>query len=133
MEDLSGVISAAVGLLFLSGVVHFIKAATKNGTLGRGSAIGIRTEVTTSSDAAWEAGHLAAGPWLLGGALTGYFTALLSVALVVFGVLSESLGPAVLLVPGFGFLSVCVNLVVATRVANKSGAEAEANRQWGAG
>ncbi|WP_017609225.1 SdpI family protein [Nocardiopsis xinjiangensis] len=129
MEDLSGIISAAVGLLFLSGVVHFIKVATKNGTLDKNSAIGIRTKITTSSDVAWEAGHLAAGPWLLGGALTGYFMALLSAALTVFGALSDSLGPAVLLVPGSGFLAVCVTLIVATRIANKSGAEAEANQQ----
>lgn len=129
MEDLSGIVSASVGLLFLSGVLHFIKSATKSGVLDRNSAIGIRTRTTTSSDAAWEAGHHAAGPWLLAGALTGYFIALLSTVLTVFGALAGTLGPAALLVPGSGFLAVCVMLVVATVVANRSGAEVETERQ----
>lgn len=127
MAAVGGLITAGVGIVFVSGFMHYVKSATENGSLDRNSAVGIRTKVTTASGPAWWEGHRAAGPWLLSGAFTGYFIAFLSLASAVYGMTSGGVGDAFMLIPGIGFLVLVVILVMATIIANKHGSKAEAN------
>ncbi|USY20527.1 SdpI family protein [Nocardiopsis exhalans] len=127
MAEVGGLITAGVGIVFVSGFMHYVKSATENRSLDRNSAVGIRTRVTTASDPAWWAGHRAAGPWLLSGSFTGYFISFLSLASAGYGMTSGGVGDAFMLIPGIGFLVLLVILVVATIIANKHGTKAEAN------
>lgn len=127
MAAVGGLITAGVGIVFVSGFMHYVKSATENGSLDRNSAVGIRTRITTASDAAWRSGHRAAGPWLLSGAFTGYFITFLSLASAVYGMTSGGVGDAFMLIPGTGFLVLVVILVVAAIIADKHGSKAGAN------
>ncbi|PSK98963.1 SdpI/YhfL family protein [Murinocardiopsis flavida] len=124
MEALAPLFSAAVGIASVSGVAHHVQHATTQGGLGRNSAVGLRTSITKSSDAAWAAGHQAAAPWLLACAYTGYLSGALTIASAVLAATGVFSAPGVLIVPAAGFAAVVVLLVVATAIAHSNGADA---------
>lgn len=115
---------AAFGLLALAGLSHFIKNSVANGTLDRNSEIGLRTKATTSSDAAWTAGHKAAGPWLSACAYTGYLMGTATAAGALAAIATNSVHPLVWLLPATGFVGTVVLLVLATAIASKAGKNA---------
>lgn len=124
MEVLASLLSAAAGLAAAAGVAHHIRQATMSGNLGRNSAVGLRTRITKSSDAAWESGHRAAAPWLLACAYAGYSSSALTIvfaALVAAGGFS-GVGP--MIVPALGFGAVVTILAVATVIAHRAGKDA---------
>lgn len=124
MEELGALFIASTGIASVSGLAHYIEHASANGSLDRNSAVGLRTRVTKSSDSAWEAGHKAAGPWLLACAYTGYISIALAIVSAVFMAAGESLGPGVMILPAFGFIAISFILSVATLIAHRSGKKA---------
>ncbi len=72
------VVILALGTCMVSGVAHYIAVAAKKGDLDRNAALGIRTRATMASDSAWRTGHVAAAPWMLSAAATGYFGAVVT-------------------------------------------------------
>ncbi|RKN04612.1 SdpI family protein [Streptomyces radicis] len=121
MEEAGALLSAAIGLAMLSALTHFIRNAAAEGTLERNGAIGLRTRVTRSSDAAWRAGHRAAGPWLLACAVTGYAMAAGTAAGAVAAMSGGSVHPAFWTCPATGFVAVVALLIAATAVADRHG------------
>ncbi|MCT1464752.1 SdpI family protein [Corynebacterium sanguinis] len=79
-----GYVFLVVGALLLSLLSAGMAKATKNGSLERNEAIGIRTKATLSSNAAWNEGHKAAIPYLNAVSITGFVGALFSVMALLF-------------------------------------------------
>ncbi|GAA4891196.1 SdpI family protein [Streptomonospora salina] len=126
MDQFGALAIAAVGLAQTSGIAHFIMYATANGSLARNSAIGLRTRATTSSDAAWDASHAAAAPWLRACAYSGYAAGALTVAGTVAAAVAGVPRPgALLIVPGVGFAAVLALIVTAGVVADRAGRDAD--------
>lgn len=127
MAELGGLLGLALGLLLLSGVLHYVSHATADGTIGRNALVGIRTRSTRASDRAWLVAHRMAAPWLTIGAWTGYFGAALT---VVAGapLLATRIGPAAGLAIGFlGYAGVIVLSVIGGSKANRAAKEAAEN------
>lgn len=61
--DPTGIVIGAVGLVLAGVVVHVVTRAAARGDLEVNAAIGIRTRLTSSSQPAWRAAHLAALPF----------------------------------------------------------------------
>ena len=118
--DPVGGLSLGVGLVFLSLIIHFVRNEAVSGRLDRNSAIGIRTKATRSSDAAWLAGHRAAGPWLLVTAITGYVAGLTAIVIAVTLMATEGDNLAVMIVPLAGFVAVIALLITAASKADSS-------------
>lgn len=118
MAELGGLLGLALGLLLLSGVLHYVGRATADGTIGRNAMVGIRTRRTRASDRAWLVAHRTAAPWLAIGAWTGYFGAALTV--VAGGpLLATRIGPAAGLAVGFlGYAGVIVLSAIGGSKAN---------------
>ncbi|WP_243791818.1 SdpI family protein [Saccharopolyspora gloriosae] len=91
-----------------------------SGNLGRNPAIGIRTRATKSSDAAWKAGHLAAGPWLMAAARTGYSGGAVTVVLALLLLTIGHDSPIALLVPCSATIAVIALVLIGTRKANQA-------------
>ncbi|WP_152471742.1 SdpI family protein [Nocardiopsis gilva] len=127
MEESGALIFAAFGLAAVAGLAHYIRHATANGSLGRNSAIGLRTRITKSSDAAWMEGHREAAPWLTVCAVTGYVISVLTTGVAVVALSMGSVGSAVVILPASGFMAVIVILVIAAIVAGKGGKDAVNN------
>ncbi|MBK0865804.1 SdpI family protein [Saccharopolyspora sp. HNM0986] len=124
MAELGGVLFLALGLLLLSGVIHYVSRATADGTIGRNAMVGIRTRHTRASDRAWLVAHRTAAPWLVIGAWTGYFGAALTV--VAGGsLLATRIGSSAGVAIGFlGFAGVLVLLLIGSSKANAAAKEA---------
>ncbi|WP_344101775.1 SdpI family protein [Nocardiopsis rhodophaea] len=129
MEEFGALLCSALGLVAIAGLAHYIRNAAARGSLDRNSAIGLRTRITKSSDAAWVEGHRAAAPWLMSCAFTGYFIGLLTVGAAIIAVPTGFVGPALLALPAAGFAAAVVILVAATAIANRRGRGAVANRE----
>ncbi|WP_225943658.1 SdpI family protein [Nocardiopsis terrae] len=95
-----------------------------SGNLGKNSAVGLRTRITKSSDAAWESGHRAAAPWLLACAYTGYSSSVLTVVFAVVAAVGGFSGVGAMIIPAIGFVAVIIILVVATAIAHRAGKDA---------
>jgi hypothetical protein len=113
MDPVGGLLFG-VGLIPLGAVLHYLKSLIVGGTLGRNTAMGIRTRATTSSDRAWEAGHAAAVPMLTATYLTAYATAVITLATTLVLTLSGTESPAVVIIPSCGLLAVLAILCRAT-------------------
>ncbi|WP_017594423.1 SdpI family protein [Nocardiopsis potens] len=129
MQTLAPVLGIVAGTLALSGLAHYIKRAAASGALDRNSAIGLRTQVTKSSDTAWREGHRAAGPWLLACAWTGYFSSAAAIPFALAMGSEEGSAPAAMAVPATGFTAVVAVLAAATVVAHRRGRDAVQSRQ----
>lgn len=124
MEAAGGLLTSAVGLVLVAGIMHFTRSAAANGSLERNSVIGIRTKVTNSSDSAWNAGHRAAGPRILVSSWIGYFFGLLSVV-IAFVQLAAGAGNAVsMVIPAAGYAGLVIFLLIAAKKANEAGRKA---------
>lgn len=121
MEAIGGFVSFALGMLFLAGMIHYTRSAAMRGDLERNVGIGIKTKVTRSSDAAWKAGHLAAGPWLMAAAWTGYLGGSVTAVLAFVQALSETVFPLALVIPGAALVAMVVLLVLGANRANQAG------------
>ncbi|WP_019813114.1 SdpI family protein [Saccharomonospora saliphila] len=120
MDAIGGLVVFAVALVALAGVLHAVRRGIRTGTLERNPALGIRTAATTSSDAAWRAGHVAAGPWLLAAARTGYGGGAVSGVLIVLVALGVLPPPIAMVVPASALVVMVVLLVLGTRRANRA-------------
>lgn len=103
-----------LGICVVAGIAHYIRIATQRRILDRNAALGIRTRATSRSDAAWHTGHVAASPWLLTAAITGYFGAVataLSIAMCAADV-----------IPDFGVFIVGLSSLLITAIAIVRGA-----------
>lgn len=124
MGERGALFFAALGLLALSGLSHFIRSSIASGTLDRNSAIGLRTKATKSSDVAWVAGHKAAGPWLSACAGLGYLMGAATAVGALATIAADSVHPSMWFLPAAGFTGVVVLLVLATAVADRHGKNA---------
>ena len=124
MDPVGGLIFG-VGLLFLAGVLQTVKSQVSSGTLTRNSAVGIRTKATQSSDAAWEAGHRAAGPWLLASSITGAAAGVTAIVVAVALLATGGENPAVIAVPSAGLVAMMALLVTAAVKADSSAKNAD--------
>lgn len=109
----------AFGLFLITGLSAATRRLIKTNKLPRNTAFGLRTPKTTSSDAAWRAGHLAAvhllgSTWVIS-ALGG--TATLVAALLSYG---DSAIEVLLTVAGLGCGLTIATLVPATIVADRA-------------
>lgn len=90
MEDVLGLAIYAVSLVITGAAMHVVQRQTTSGQLCRNALVGIKTKATKSSDAAWLAGHRAAGPRMLAAARTGYVagacTAVLAIVRALHGI-----------------------------------------------
>lgn len=117
MEPTAGLV-LGVALITLSALIHGIRQLTSGGRVDRNSAVGIRTRATQASDSAWAAGHLAAGPWLLATALTGYAAGLLAIVLAGIAQTAGGSGVTAFIIASAGLASVVVLLLISTSHAN---------------
>jgi hypothetical protein len=124
MEERGALFFAALGLLALSGLSHFIRSSIASGTLDRNSAIGLRTKATQSSDVAWVAGHKAAGPWLSACAGLGYLMGAATAVGALVTIATDSIHSSIWFLPAVGFAGVVVLLVLATVIADRHGKNA---------
>ncbi|WP_034238772.1 SdpI family protein [Saccharomonospora iraqiensis] len=131
MEDVVGFAVFAGSLFLVAGLVHWIRNATRDGNLGRNFAVGLRTKVTLSSDAAWEAGHRAAGPWLVRAAWTGYAAGATAAVLAVARALTDTTPVIALVVPGAGMLAMLALIVLGCRRADSAGRDTDADAESG--
>lgn len=109
--DAVGLVVTSLGLLFVSVVVLLVRAAVVRGGLDRNGAVGIRTKATQRSDAAWDAGHRSAVPWLWASGLTGLVTGGGGLVVAVLVAVLDRGSPALLAVPGVGYVAVVALLV----------------------
>ncbi|GHH40949.1 SdpI family protein [Streptomyces candidus] len=116
--DMVGLLVFGAGLLWMGVMVHLVRNHVTKGGMGRNSAIGIRTRATTSSDAAWEAGHAAAAPLLTATCRAAYTAGALTWVSVPVLTLSGRATPAVVALPACGTVAVVVLLAVAAGRAN---------------
>jgi uncharacterized membrane protein len=109
----------AFGLFVITGLAAATRRLIKTDKLPRNTAFGLRTPKTTSSDAAWRAGHLAA-VHLLGS--TWVISALGGIATLVAALFSygDSSIQLVLTVAGIGYGLTIAALVLATIVADRA-------------
>jgi hypothetical protein len=118
VESFIAVIVMSVGLLTLSGASALVARASRERSLSSNGVIGIRTGATKSSEVAWNAGHDAARPFLIAGAITTASMALIVAAVAVFTLID---GRSQDLAVWIGLTSYAVALGVllaATRAAN---------------
>lgn len=103
MEPLAA-LSLAWTLLLLGVVFQMMNRQVLEGTLHNNGAFGIRTRATRSSDAAWQAGHLAAVPMVeISYRLAyGWFALVLVLAVVMQATVDESFIPFILALVGIG-------------------------------
>ncbi|GAB2684542.1 hypothetical protein GCM10027271_53520 [Saccharopolyspora gloriosae] len=110
----------AVSLVIVSFVLDVVRDKTASGEMGRNPLFGIRTKATKASDAAWLAGHRAAGDSLRTAARTGYAAAALTAVLLVLQIW-WGVEPWVALVAGLAGLALQVlHLLFATTKANEA-------------
>lgn len=85
---------AILGYVVLAVTLIAFTAAQRAGGVQRNSAVGIRTQKTLRSDEAWDAGHQAAAPYLVGAAVAAV---LFGIALAILGATgaSETVGNVV--------------------------------------
>ncbi|MFF8566616.1 SdpI family protein [Streptomyces albidoflavus] len=119
IEPVAG-LGFGVGLLAFGAAVHHVRSELATGTVPRNYGAGIRTRATMSSEAAWQAGHAAAGPALRLSYLTAYGTGALSLLISLALALLDAAHPVVLVVPGAGMAAALAFLVAATRKADKA-------------
>ncbi|MFD0773238.1 SdpI family protein [Streptomonospora algeriensis] len=124
MEALAVLLSAAVSIALVSGAAHYIKHATANGSLSRNFWIGLRTGTTMSSDAAWEAAHKAAAPWLTACAYTGYAASAAMIALAVYAATEEISVIGALMISAVGFAGVTIMTAIAAVIAHRGAKDA---------
>jgi uncharacterized membrane protein len=113
-------VAPAFALLLLAGVLQLVRTATASGRLERNGLVGIRTRATRRSDAAWDAGHLAAGPWLLAAAVTGCTAGLAALALAAAAAATARSGAVALVVALLGNGAVLVLVAAAARTADRA-------------
>jgi hypothetical protein len=121
-EELVGALVLGICGAGSGALVHAVTRAAARGSLARNGLAGIRTRRTTSSDAAWLAGHAAALPWTR---RTAWATAALGLVTVLTAVLSPAAGVAV----GLGATGVLLaGCLLATRAAHRAIADGATRR-----
>ena len=119
-EAVGGVVIGTLGLLVAAAVVHLVTVQASRGGLDVNPAVGIRTRLTTSSPAAWVAGHRAALGWVRVGSGVAVAAAVIAAgaAGVAAAVDAGPAVPAVVLVSGH--LAYAGAVLLATRAANQA-------------
>ena len=118
--ETSGLVMGAAGPVVVAPVLRLVTSAAARGDLDVNGAVGIKTRLTRSSQAAWQVAHRAALPWMTGAALVAVTAAVLAVvALVLARTDGLSAGvPAVVLAAGY--VAMLVLIVVATRAGHRA-------------
>lgn len=117
--DTSGYIFLAIGSFLLTILSYAMAKASLSGSLTRNSALGIRTKQTMGSDAAWDAAHKKAAPYLMASAMVGAVAIIIDVAFILIFELSNSdYNNLLIIVPIVGFVLQIAVLIRAAFSAN---------------
>lgn len=121
-------LGGGVSLVLCGWLIRFVVTTAAAGGLSQGSAVGIRTHATRSSEAAWAAGHRAAEPWTR---RVSWWAVVVGTVLTAGGLaaasgLEQVRGPVMGVLFGLGFGGLLLGLVPITRAANRGAREADA-------
>ena len=114
-------VTGGLGLILIAVLMRLTVRAFTRGELPVNSVLGIRTQTTKSSEAAWQAAHSAAVPGLRVIALVAVVAAILPVILAAaLGLNTESADRAATWAMGLGYAVVILLLMRAAFVANSA-------------
>ncbi|MBV7295568.1 SdpI family protein [Corynebacterium sp. TAE3-ERU12] len=116
----SGYISLAIGNFLLTILSYAIAKASLSGNLTRNSALGIRTKHTTLSDAAWDAAHKKAAPYLMASAMVGAVAIVIDITfLLIFKSSTSDYHDLLIITPIMGFVIQVAVLICAALSGNR--------------
>lgn len=113
--------TGSIGLMLISVLCASLVREIKSGTLARDGGFGLKTRKTKASDAAWNAGHRAASPYVR---VTSYVALASAVLVIILCIALREDGDrgnnVTLIALGFGYVATVGMLVISARVADKA-------------